>query len=213
MGLFSKRRRQLAAAHVEETTEAPAEEPVEPSAGPYDDGDSYPDIPRLDAGALRIPLLAGCQVNFGFDQTRQEVVSLALAMHESQLQMWVVAAPKSRDLWPNVKADLVSNIAAQGGSSQMATGPWGEEVHATMPIGSAGGLQPVRYLGIDGPRWLMRISLAGRGALNQEEGDAFLHAVLDNTVVVRGPQAAIPEQMLPLRVPTPAEIEKIAHLA
>ena len=70
-----------------------------------------------------------------------------------------------------------------------------------MPVEGSRTVNPVRYLGIDGPRWLLRATLTGRAAVDDAEARSLLRAVLDRLVVVRGVAAHPPRDILPLEVP------------
>jgi len=79
-----------------------------------------------------------------------------------------------------------------------------------MPVTTQGGtgLRAVRFVGIDGPRWMIRGAFSGRAALDTEAA-APLEEVLRDVVVVRGPHARPPREVLVLTLPgtTPAPEE------
>ena len=66
-----------------------------------------------------------------------------------------------------------------------------------------GGLTPVRFLGVDGPRWFLRAMLAGAPAMEDEQARPFLDA-FRGVVVVRGTDP------LPVRDPVPLQLPKEA---
>jgi hypothetical protein len=64
-------------------------------------------------------------------------------------------------------------------------------------------------VGIDGPRWMLRATLIGKAAVEQEAHDRLL-AVVQDTVVVRGEVPMSPGEVIELRPParpagTPAD--------
>ena len=60
--------------------------------------------------------------------------------------------------------------------------------------------QPVRFVGIDGPRWFLRAVFLGRAAVEPDPEDA-LHQLVRQTIVVRGASAMAPRDPLPLTLP------------
>src|SRR5262249_56605098 len=87
----------------------------------------------------------------------------------SGLQLQAFAAHKTGGLWADVRQEIAAEVAKAGGHSQEADGPFGAEVHAQIaspePVpGAAAGLHPVRFLGVDGPRWFLRGGISGPAA-------------------------------------------------
>ena len=62
-------------------------------------------------------------------------------------------------------------------------------------------MQPVRFVGVDGPRWFVRALFGGRAA-REPEAAAPLEAVLRAVVVVRGTDPMAPGDALALHVPS-----------
>jgi hypothetical protein len=80
-------------------------------------------------------------------------------------------------------------------------GEFGAELAGRLPV--PGGLTPVRFLGVDGPRWFLRAMLAGAPAVQDEEAKPFLDT-FRGLVVVRG------NDPLPVREPVPLQLPKDA---
>jgi len=80
-------------------------------------------------------------------------------------------------------------------------GEFGPELTGKLP--APGGFTPVRFLGVDGPRWFLRAMLAGAPALEQEQADLFVQA-FRQLVVVRG------QEPLPVRDPVPLALPRDA---
>ena len=150
MGLFGKKKAKVREAEADVVAEAEAAKAV----GPYDEADAPEDDELLECGALRLPPVETIQ--FTVERSREVVLGAVYIVGESALQLQVFAAPKSSGLWDDVRADMISSIASQGGSSREAEGDYGQEIHAQMPVEGSRTVNPVRYLGIDGPRWLLR---------------------------------------------------------
>jgi len=82
------------------------------------------------------------------------------------------------------------------------------EVHARIappePVpGVPGGLHPVRFLGVDGPRWFLRGVISGPAA-RQPEIAAPLEQVFADVVVARGDHPVPPRDMLEIQLPAEA---------
>ena len=67
----------------------------------------------------------------------------------------------------------------------------------------AAGLQLVRFVGIDGPRWFLRGMFSGTAAADPAAA-VPLEAVLSQVVVVRGEHPMPPRDLLELRLPPEA---------
>ncbi|MDO4888779.1 MAG: DUF3710 domain-containing protein [Actinomycetaceae bacterium] len=170
--------------------------------GPWDEAEAPErEEEMLDCGALRLPVIEGASIQFTVDRNRDIVLGAVYVLGDSALQIQVFAAPKSRGIWDDVRADMISSIAAQGGSSREEAGAYGQEIRAQMPIEGRRSINPVRYIGIDGARWLLRATVTGKAAVDDNAARTLLHLVLDHTVVVRGEAAHPPRDILPLNIP------------
>lgn len=191
------------ASDVDELDE-PAQPVVDRSSGPYDSGEAPDDgLTRLDLGGLRVPGAEGMEIRLEIDEASQNVVAVTVVSGDSALQITAFAAPRTEGIWNDVRRDIRANLAGQGTVDEL-DGVFGPELHATLPLqGPDGrqGTQPVRFVGVDGPRWFLRGLFTGRAA--REGGAAApLEAVFRATVVVRGSDPMAPGDALPLAVPT-----------
>jgi hypothetical protein len=59
---------------------------------------------------------------------------------------------------------------------------------------------PVRFVGVDGPRWFLRAVISGPAAVDESAASALLDVVRE-TVVVRGDEAMAPRELLSLKLP------------
>jgi len=175
-------------------------------AGPWDAGEDVPGQERLDFGSLLVPTGEGIEVQVSVVENQPAWVTV---MHgDSGLQLQAFAAPKTGGLWEDVRLEIAAEVANAGGHSEEADGPFGVEVHAQIaspePVpGAAGGLHPVRFLGVDGPRWFLRGVISGPAARRAEIA-APLEQVFADVVVVRGDHPAPPRDMLEIQLPAEA---------
>jgi hypothetical protein len=103
------------------------------------------------------------------------------------------AAPKSGGLWEQVCGELAQQLRGDGATVRSAAGDWGQELVATL------GQVSLRFIGVDGPRWMLRGVVAGPPDRARASADA-LRELLQGTVVVRG---TLP---MPVRTPLPIDL-------
>jgi hypothetical protein len=125
---------------------------------------------------------------------------------DSSLQLQAFAAPKSGGLWDDVRQEIADAVTQAGGSSEEADGPFGAELHARVPgdpsLGQ-GGLQQVRFLGVDGPRWFLRGVITGPAARHASAAGPF-EEVFAGVVVARGDHPVPPRDLLEIQLPEEA---------
>jgi Protein of unknown function (DUF3710) len=174
------------------------------SAGPFDESETPDDgLLRLDLGGLLVPGLEGMELRLDVDETGETVVACNVVHGDSAVQLMAFAAPRTTGIWDDVREEIRGSLASQG-PVEVAKGIFGQELLATLPVaGPQGqsGMQPVRFVGIDGPRWFLRGLFSGAAARSAAAAEP-LEAVLRATVVVRGTDPMAPGDPLPLHVPT-----------
>jgi hypothetical protein len=188
--------------------------PIQDTGGPWDISDDYPVIERIDCGSLLIPVRDGFDVQINVAE--EQGAWVAVVHGESGMQLQAFAAPRSGGLWDEVRHEIAANIGESGGSCQESDGPAGTELHAQVPVGDESGLpgelQPVRFLGFDGPRWFLRGVISGPAATDAAVGAPFDDLFAD-VVVVRGDYPAPPREQLEIRLPEEARQALEAQLA
>jgi hypothetical protein len=173
--------------------------------GPYDTGDTYPEVPRADLGSLLIPVVQDYEVQLVVAENQGAWV--AVGHNGSQVQLQAFAAPRREAIWDDVRAEIVAEIAGAGGQSSEREGPFGTELAAQVPVQPgtpSAGFMPVRFIGVDGPRWFLRGLFQGAAATNPAAA-APLEALIREVVVVRGEQPMPPRDLLELRLPPEAQ--------
>lgn len=201
--MFGRRRREESPAPAGEVEQAERDERAEPArtreAGPWDSDEQHSQRERVDLGGLRLPVDPGfeVQLNLAGDQ----IVGAVVVFEESALQVHAFAAPKRSGIWEEVRAELAEGVKGAGGTAEEQQGPFGVELAARVP--ADGVAQPVRYIGVDGPRWFLRAVISGRAALDAEVA-ATLEDVVRDIVVVRGDEPMAPKEPIELRLPPEA---------
>lgn len=211
MSWFSRRKRRTA-----ETDEATPAGPIIPDhPGPYDISE-LPDLgARADLGALRVPVRPGMRLRLDMERTSRNIVAATLAGNGSSLQLQVFAAPRSAGLWDELREEIAESITTQRGTSEDVEGEFGHELLTRIPVRTPqGGVghRPARFIGVDGPRWFLRAMLAGRAAVDEAAAAPYLD-ILRGVVVVRGPEAHAPREVLVLRHPGDAADEEVETTA
>lgn len=176
-----------------------------PQSGPWDAAGRFPARERMDFGSLQIPVREGLEVQI--NMAEDQGVWIAVLRGENGLQLQAFAAPKTSGLWDEVRQEIAEEVAKSGGDSEDAEGPFGPELHARVHTGEPGHgrtqKQPVRFLGVDGPRWFLRGVISGPAARHPELARPF-EEVFADVVVVRGEHPAPPRDLLEIRLPEEA---------
>jgi hypothetical protein len=198
--------------------------------GPWDADQDYPDIERIDFGGIQVPIGPGIEVQVNLEATEHDaegnpiggrMVAVTIVTGESGLQVQAFAAPKRSGIWEDVRKETAEEIKQAGGQTQDGEGPFGPELLAMVPVqipeevlqseeipdeireqGFA--WQPVRFIGVDGPRWFLRGVVSG-AAIENEEQWQVLEDVFRNIVVVRGDHPMAPRELLELALPAEAQ--------
>ena len=175
------------------------------TAGPWDSDGDYPDQPRIDFGSLLVPVRDGYDIQVLMSE--EDGVAVAVVHGDSGLQLQPFAAPRSSGLWHEVLPEIVQEVANAGGQSVEQDGPFGPELLARVVPEGAGNQrvppQPLRFLGVDGPRWFLRGLISGPAAVDDDQSQQFRELFAD-VVVVRGEQAQPPRSPLLVQLPEEA---------
>jgi hypothetical protein len=197
--------------------------PPEPAAtappgrpeGPWDVEDApEPDVDRLDLGALQVPVPDGAELRVEVSPEGQ-VYAVTLVRGPSTMQLMAFAAPRTEGIWAEVRTEIAAEITGNGGSATEVVGERGVELQAQVPGEGPGGLRtlaPARFIGVDGPRWFLRAMLVGPAATDREAA-AELEQSLSDVVVVRGAEAMVVRDLLPLRLPREVQEAAEQHAA
>lgn len=180
---------------------------VDRGEGPYDISEAPNDgMQRVDFGALQIPGVDGMSVNLEVDDQNQQIVAITVVLGEAAVQLQPFAAPRSGGFWPEVREELGRGITESGGEVEEAEGNFGIELRANVPaVNEQGedGFQAVRFVGVEGPRWLLRGVMLGAAAVDLRAAEVF-EDIFRGCIVTRGAQPMAPGEMLPLTMPEDA---------
>jgi Protein of unknown function (DUF3710) len=185
------------AAAVDVPTPAP---PDDRPDGPYDITEVADVAGMLDLGGIRVRGVQGMELRV--DVAQERVVAATAIVGAGALQIQPVAAPRTTGIWDDVRAEILANVAAAGGSAEEVEGPFGIEVKADVVATVEGrqARQRARFVGVDGPRWLLRGVFTG-GAVDDPIVAGPLEQVFRGVVVVRGDTPMPPRELIELRLP------------
>ncbi|MGW7536540.1 DUF3710 domain-containing protein [Amycolatopsis sp. NPDC054798] len=205
MGIFGRKRRSGddetggAASRRGESAEAdgtddalePEDQLSETTDGPFDAAEAEEDgIPRIDLGSVRVPVPDGSQVQVEMDPEEGGVRAVHVVTEVGQITVSAYAAPKSGGLWREVSNELADQLRADGAKVNIGRGEWGMELSAIV------GDVALRFVGVDGPRWMLRGVIAGPQSAAAQAPEV-LRAIVRHTVVDRG------NSPMPVRTPLP----------
>jgi hypothetical protein len=193
--------------------------------GPWDsEADSVPEMERVDFGAIQVPIGEGLEIQVNVEAVEQDaegnpvggrIVAITIVHGESGLQVQPFAAPKKNGIWEEVRKETADEIKQAEGETQEAEGPFGTELHGMVPVAipeemrdqvpadiaeQGFGWQPVRFIGVDGPRWFLRGVISGQGAVDPVAA-AQIEELFRSVVVVRGSAPMPPRDLIPLHMP------------
>jgi hypothetical protein len=174
--------------------------------GPFDiddfDDAATAALGRLDLGSVLIPMPEAGQVQV--ELTEVGVPSAVwVVTPNGRFTIAAYAAPKSAGLWREVATELAESLRKDVPQVAIEDGPWGREV---VGVSKAEQNQPpgvVRFVGVDGYRWMIRCVINGPqnsiAALAAEARNALADTVVrrgDTPLPVRTPlQVQLPEPM------------------
>jgi hypothetical protein len=176
-----------------------------PEYGPYDSSQAPEGVQRLDLGSLLIPAVEGVEVRVQANPDGG-VEQIVLVHGNSALQLGAFAAPRSEGIWDEVRAEIAGAMKADGASPRELDGPYGVEL--TARVNTPEGPADVRFVGVDGPRWMVRALYQGLAAADPAQ-EGVLGECLRGVVVVRDAEARPVREALPLRLPK--EMAEHAH--
>lgn len=172
--------------------------------GPYDITEAPDDsVARMDLGSVQVPVPEGAQVQVEMDQETQNVRAVHVVTAHGQVTISAYAAPRSGRLWPDVSDELAEQLRSDGATVRRLRGAWGMELSVRM------GDTALFFVGVDGPRWMLRGVIAGSQQA-AEGAPEMLRTLVRGTVVNRGDGPMPVRNPLPITLP-PAIAEHIAE--
>lgn len=175
-------------------------DPVGGTTGPFD-GDSveiedfdFTDFSdaTLNLGSMRIPMPKGTQVQVEMGDEGPKMVHIVTP--SGRFTPVAFAAPRTGGLWEESAAEIAEGMRSEGMPVRFEQGPWGKEIVGTGTNGV------VRIIGVEGPRWLFRVTLAA--PTGREDAMAQLgRETIARSFVYRGEDPVLAGNSLPVTLP------------
>lgn len=183
-----------------EVTGPRADGPFDITERPIENPDEY-----LDLGTVVLKVRPGIDVQL---PTENDVVTAVLVAAEgSAIELRPFAGNKSGGTWAGVLDDLRGEVEKRKGEFTEVDGPFGAEIVAKFPATGPDGqpaIQPVRFIGVEGPRWVLRATIMGAAALESADAGVLLQ-ILRDVRIRRGDEPRILRESLPLVLPPDAQ--------
>lgn len=172
--------------------------------GPFDVTEAKLLENLIDFGAVKLPNVnRNLSIKVELEEDTRRLVALTLQTEGSMLQVSLFSAPKNNEVWQEVLEVLTSSLESQNAQVESVVGSFGRELLVAMQVPTEDGgsaLQQIRFIGVDGPRWLLRGSITG-DALNNLSEQAEIERIFRSIVVDRGSEAMPPRELVPLTMP------------
>jgi hypothetical protein len=176
--------------------------------GPFEFSSEVETSSMLNLGAVYLPNIPGLEVHLDLDPRSGIGKSVSLHLNMTIAEVQVFAAATNEDLWASMRDAITSGLREQKVDCTVEMGRFGTEIHAVMPTVDLDGnshVQPVRFVGVRGSRWLVRAVLSGDGALSgaKQNVDAVseIDDVISKLVINRGEEPLPPGERLALLSP------------
>lgn len=164
----------------------------------------------VDLGSLWVRGQGGMELRLELDEQQQQITGVTALLGESAVQLQAFAAPRTEGVWVEIRDEIAASIGEAGGTAEVVTREFGEELQTRMPQPGPDGrtvFMPARFVGIDGPRWFLRAVISGRAAVDPAAAEPITELIA-TTVVNRGDEAMPPRELLPLTLPDQGESEQ-----
>lgn len=171
------------------------------SRGPWDVTERDIEDDHLDFGALRIRLQPGMEIQVATDG--ETPLAILVASEGSAVELRPLAASRSGGDWESMREAIIAEITERGTEPLEREGLFGPEIFTQFPATTEDGqdaVQPARFLGIEGPRWILRATILGPAGMEaDDEGD--LIDVIRDVIVIRSDEPRLLGESLPITVP------------
>ncbi|WP_342319871.1 DUF3710 domain-containing protein [Corynebacterium mayonis] len=170
------------------------------TTGPFD-GDSvriedfdFSDFSQvtLDLSSMRIPLPKKSQVQVEMGEAGPKMVHIVTP--HGRATPVAFASPRTGGMWETSSEEIAEGMREEGMPVTFETGPWGREV-----VGQ-GNHGVIRIIGVEGPRWLYRLTLAAPSG-KEDDLTALGHEIIARTFVYRGTEPILAGNSLPVVLP------------
>lgn len=176
------------------------EHPIWIAPGPRDITEVDVSLGYLNHGCVLVPAVEGMHISPIGNIQDGKASGLRIAVGTSLLEIEVFAAPRSGNVWPEMRqalADMAKNMKA---SVEVRNTRYGVENFLSIPIDMPDGGKGrtyIREIGHEGQRWVTRIKLLGQAAVDPKVANQF-EGLINRLVIVRGPEPRARLELLPV---------------
>lgn len=182
--------------------EQPVHDAVSGDTGPFD-GDSvniddfdFSDfsIGVLNLGSMIIPLPKNSQVQVEMGEDGPRMVHIVTEF--GRVTPVAFAAPNSAGQWTESVEQITAGMTGDGLNVETEQGPWGTEIVGAGANGS------IRVIGVEGPRWMLRMTTTAPPERVDKLRD-LAREITARTFVYRGADPVLAGNSLPVTLPGP----------
>lgn len=182
------------------TTPDPVHDAVDGEIGPYDsesvdkDDFDFSEFSRgfLDLGSVQVAMPMKSEVQVEMDHTGPKILHILTEF--GRITPVAFAGRRKPGMWRETAKDLVRDMRAADYEVHIEQGPWGREI-----VGEQGDAL-LRIIGVDGPRWMLRMTLLGPKDRAQDMAQLG-REVTARTFVTRGSEPILAGNSLPIALP------------
>ena len=162
----------------------------------------------LDLGSMLIPVPHGGEVKVDMGPDGPQMIHLEI--DGGRITPIAFAAPRNGDLWAESVEETVAGMTKDGLDVHVEEGPWGQEICAVAGEGQ------MRLIGVNGPRWMFRATLAGEKS-KADELAKIAREIIARTFIRRGNDPIPAGQPLPVLMPQAMadalqeQLQELAH--
>ena len=175
--------------------------------GPFDESEvDVEERDCIDLGSLLITPAGQMELQLQVDEESGQVIAAVLVGEDGALELRAFAASRGGGAWDELRPRISAEMARLGGTTDEREGTFGKELLCMVPTQDPDGktaTQPSRILGHEGPAWLLRATLMGRPAVEDDLVGPW-EETIRQVVVRRGRDAMPPGAPLPLTLPPEA---------
>jgi hypothetical protein len=177
------------------------------ATGPFDVSEvDVDELDCIDLGSLLVRPPAPLELQLQVDEQSGDVMAVLLVGEEGALELRAFAASRGGGAWEELRPRIAAEMARMGGTTDEQQGSFGAELRCVLPVQTPDGqaaTQTSRIVGHEGPTWLLRATLMGRPAVDDEAAGPW-EETIRQVVVRRGREAMPPGAPLPLTLPPEA---------
>ena len=176
-------------------------------SGPFDESEvDVEERDCIDLGSLLVTPAAPMELQLQVDEDSGQVIAAVLVAEDGALELRAFAASRGGGAWDELRPRISAEMARLGGTTDEQEGTFGKELLCMVPMEGPDGkpaTQPSRIVAHEGPAWLLRATLMGRPAVEDELVGPW-EETIRQVVVRRGREAMAPGAPLPLTLPPEA---------